>query len=72
MTPGDVLPNGATVIAVQQRPAGGDILLCLTSAREYATWYAPRGTVATHWGEYFGKDFHGAVQNWNSRAGGGA
>ena len=63
MKPGDILPNGATVIAARR-----GILFCLTVERKYATWkVAPNGF--TIWGEYFGDRFDDAVASFRSRAG---
>ncbi len=58
MNPGDILPNGATVITASARKANEWVILALypLSARDpFVTWKASRpGTgVDTHTGHYF-------------------
>lgn len=68
ITPGYVLPNGATVIAASTREAHSWIVLAM-SGDDYVTWKCsrPGDGSDTRWGHYF-TDLREAVTDYYERA----
>lgn len=65
-TPGNKLPNGATIIDSFQY-GENELIVIAISHSDYVTWHANAHDGQTFWGNYFHENLKGAVQDYEDR-----